>query len=202
MSVRLSIVFFVLLLIPHADAKNKKKQVLPDFVLKAQTAFVVINPDAGEPLANPMANRTARDSVENAMMKWGRFKLAINAQAADLIVVVRKGHAGGPTIGGSPADKRPDSLPQLPDAAQHGPSPDLTNPGPGRSANRGPHLSNEIGPSEDTLEVYQGGFDYPLDAPPVWRYMAKDALNGPQVAAVEQFRKAIDESEKQRQQKP
>jgi len=41
-----------------------------------------------------------------------------------------------------------------------------------------------------------------VDATPIWRYSAKNSLNGPQVAAVEQFRKAIEESEKQRQQKP
>jgi hypothetical protein len=50
--------------------------------------------------------------------------------------------------------------------------------------------------------VYRGGGEYPLDAPPVWRYIAKGSLDAPQVAAVEQFRKAIEESEKQRQQKP
>jgi hypothetical protein len=32
--------------------------------------------------------------------------------------------------------------------------------------------------------------------------MAKDALNGPQVEAVEQFRKAIAESEEQQQKNP
>jgi hypothetical protein len=32
--------------------------------------------------------------------------------------------------------------------------------------------------------------------------MAKDALKAPRVDAVEQFRKAIDESEQQRQHKP
>jgi hypothetical protein len=47
-----------------------------------------------------------------------------------------------------------------------------------------------------------GGIDYPLDAPPLWRYTAKDALKSPRVDAVEQFRKAINESEQQRQQKP
>jgi len=36
----------------------------------------------------------------------------------------------------------------------------------------------------------------------VWRYIAKGSLDSPQVAAVEQFRKAIEESEKQHQQKP
>ena len=44
--------------------------------------------------------------------------------------------------------------------------------------------------------------EYPLDASPVWRYIAKDSLNAPQVPAVEQFRKALEESEKQRQHKP
>ena len=63
-------------------------------------------------------------------------------------------------------------------------------------------MSNEVGPSEDTFEVYLGRIEYPLEAAPLWRYMAKDALTGPQVRAVEQFRSAIDESEKQHQQKP
>ena len=54
---------------------------------------------------------------------------------------------------------------------------------------------------EDTFEVYLGGVEHPLDRSPIWRYMAKDALNGPQVDAVEQFRKAIAESEEARQQK-
>lgn len=36
-----------------------------------------------------------------------------------------------------------------------------------------------------------------LEAAPLWRYMAKDALTESQVRAVEQFRSAIDESEKQ-----
>jgi len=62
-------------------------------------------------------------------------------------------------------------------------------------------MKNEIGPAEDTFEVFRGG-EYPLDSPPVWRYMAKNALNQPTVAAVEQFRTAVNESEKQRPQKP
>jgi hypothetical protein len=68
--------------------------------------------------------------------------------------------------------------------------------------NRGPQLGNQISSSDDTFEVYMGRGEYPLDAPPLWRYVAKDSLNAPQVDAVEQFRKAIEESEKQRQGKP
>jgi hypothetical protein len=166
----------------------------------------VIPPDAGEPLTNPTANRTARENVEKAIMKWGRFNLVMDAQIADLVVAVRKGHAGGPTVSNSPADNRPvidqPSGGGIRVAGQQGRRPDLTNPGPGGSADPGPHIRNEIGGSEDTFEVYRGGVEYPLDAPTAWRYMGKDALNGPQVAAVEQFRRAIDESEKQRQPKP
>lgn len=207
MSGRMSIFFLVLLVLaPLADAKNKKKQALPDYVIKAQTVLVVIHPDAGEPLTNPTANRTAQDDVEKALMKWGRFKLVMDAQTADLVVAVRKGHAGGPTVRNSPADSPPvvyqPSGGDTRVGGQRGRPPDLTDPGLGRPANQGPHIGNEIGSPEDTLEVYRGGIEYPLDSSPLWRYMAKDALNGPNVTAVEQFRNAINESEKQRHQTP
>lgn len=75
MSVRVPIAFLVLLLlIPQGSAKNKKKQVLPEYVLRAQTVGVVIRPEAGEPLTSPNANRTAQTNVEDAITKWGRFK--------------------------------------------------------------------------------------------------------------------------------
>jgi hypothetical protein len=212
MSVRVPVVLFLCLLtisIYPAAAKNKKKQQLPDHVLNAQRVLIVIRPDAGEPLTNPTANRTAQDDVERAISKWGRFDLVMEAQTADLVIAVRKGHAGGPMISNSPVDNR--SVIFQPSGqsggtgvrigAQQGRSPDLTNPGPGPE-NNGPHISNQIGPSEDMFEVYLGGIADPLDAPPIWRYTAKNALDGPQVVAVEQFRKAIEESEKQRQQKP
>jgi hypothetical protein len=213
MSVRVPIAFLVLLLlIPQANARNKKKQVLPEYVLRAQTVAVVIRPEAGEPLTSPNANRTAQNNVENAITKWGRFKVITNAEAADLIIAIRAGHASGPTIRNSPADRRTnDQIGDIPDASQHGHSPasqqghspDLTNSGPASATDRRPHISNEMGPSEDSFEVYRGRVDYPLDAPAVWRYMAKGALDDfPEVVAVEQFRKEITEAERQSQQKP
>jgi hypothetical protein len=207
MSVRMMILFLIVLVAaPLTHAKNKKKQVLPDYVLNAQTVLVVIHPDAGEPLTNPTANRTAQDNVEKALMQWGRFRLVMDAQTADLVIAVRKGHAAGPTVRNSPTDDRPVTV-QSGDGnirvgGQQGRPPDLTNPGLGGSADRGPRIGNEIGTSEDTFEVYRGGVKYPLDGSPVWRYIAKDALNGTQVSAVEQFRKTFSESEKQHQQKP
>ena len=212
MSVRVPIAFLVLLLlIPQANARNKKKQLLPEYVLRAQTVAVVIRPEAGEPLTSPNANRTAQNNVENAITKWGRFKVITNAEAADLIIAIRTGHANGPTIRNSPADRRTnDQIGDIPDASQQGHSPgqqghspDLTNSGPASTTDRGPHISNEVGPSEDSFEVYRGRVDYPLDAPAVWRYVAKGALDDfPGVVAVEQFRNVITEAERQSQQKP
>jgi hypothetical protein len=205
MSRRVSIVSLSLFLLfaPQIYAKNKKKQLLPDYVLRAQYVLVVIPPDAGESLTDPMQNRTAQDAVETAIMKWGRFKLATDAQDADLIISVRKGNKSGPIISHLPMDNRPViSQPGIADASV-GPEPtrrptDLTQPVPGGYGNRGPQLGNQIGSSEDTFEVYMGRGEYPLDAPALWRYTAKDSLNAPQVDAVEQFRKAIEETEKQR----
>ena len=200
---RASMIFLFLFgLIPQADAKNKRKQLLPDLVLRAETVLVVVHPEAGEPLMNPRANRIAQDEVEKAIKKWGRFRLVMDSQTADLVIAVRKGHANGPTIRNSPTDDRPVIGQQTDDqirvGVQRGRPPDLTRPGFGGPERGRPRITNEVGPSEDMFEVYLGGIDYPLDASPVWRYMAKDALNGPQVDAVEQFRKAIADSEEQR----
>jgi hypothetical protein len=206
---RISVVLvFLLLLASQIDAKNKKKQLLPDDVLRAQRVMVVIHPDASEALTNPMANRSAQDAVERAIAKWGRFNLAVDPQTADLIIAVRKGNKSGPVISHSPADDRPVIYqPGVPEARvgqpqQPGRRPDLTEPLPGAPGDRGPQLGSQMGSSDDTFEVYRGGGEYPLDAAPVWRYIAKGSLDAPQVDAVEQFRKAIEESEKQSQHKP
>lgn len=204
MSRRVLIVFLSLFLLvaPQLHAKNKRKQLLPDYVLRAQYVLVVIPPDAGESLTDPMQNRIAQDEVEKAITKWGRFRLALDAQTADLIIAVRKGNKSGPVITHSPADDRPIIFQPEPGGArggqQSGRPPDLTQPTPGGLGNRGPQIANQIGSSADDFAVYMGGGDYPLDAPALWRYTAKDSLNAPQVDAVEQFRKAIEETEKQR----
>jgi hypothetical protein len=105
----------------------------------------------------------------------------------------------------SPVDDRPviyqPSGGDVRAGGQHG-RPDLTDPSLGGATDREPHLSNEFGSSQDAFEIYRGRVQYPLDSAPVWRYMAKDALSGPKVSAIEQFKKAIDESEKVRQAKP
>lgn len=195
-----SFLALIALLITPAVAKNKKP-VLPEYVLRARTVLVVIDPDAGEPLAQPNANATARDNVERALLEWGRFSLVMDGGESDLIVMVRTGGDGTvrPTIKGGPLDQRP-GVGQTTDSSvriggQRGQPPPLNDPSMDPQS-RGPRITNEVGPSEDMFAVYRGGLSNPLDAPPVWRYIAKDCLRAPQVSAVENFRKTIAEAEK------
>lgn len=193
-----------------ASAKKKDKVYLPDFVLKAQTVLVVILPDAGEPLDDPTANRKAQEEVEKAFMKWGRFRLALNADQADLVVGVRKGTGkiANPTISGGPVDSRPGTIEttdnQIRIGVQQGHPPNVSDPGPATGSS-GPndrvHTGMQAGAADDTFQVYQGGVQYPLDNAPVWKLIAKDGLKPPTVAAVENFRKAVEESEKAAQRK-
>jgi hypothetical protein len=194
----------ILALVLLASAKNK--QALPNYVLDAQTVAVVIMPDAGESVTDPSANRTAELDVEKALIQWGRYRVVPDALTADLIVAVRKGHAGGPAVSSAPIDTRPVILQPSPGTiyigGQQGAPPDVTqHPRPGTEP-PGPTISHEAGSAEDTMELFLGGVEYPLDTAPIWRYMAKDALNAPEVRAVEQFRKVVADSEKQRKQKP
>jgi hypothetical protein len=189
-----------------AFAGNDTKPTLPAYVLRAETVFVLIDPDAGTSPTSPQANQKARDDVEKALMKWGRFRLAINPGVADLVIVVRKGSGKvvQPTIGGLPTNDRPvivqpsDNGIRL--GGQKGRPPGSTDPSP-QDTRPSPQI--EAGVPDDMFVVYQGGAGNPLDGSAAWRYVDKDALRSPSVPAVAEFRKAIEEAEKrqQRQQK-
>jgi len=182
-------------------AKDKKKPSLPAYVLQARTVRVVVDPEAGEPLDQPFANRMARENVEKALMEWGRFQIVPDGAESDLVIMIRtgSGKAMRPTIKGGPIDQRPgeaqgtDSTIRI--GGQRGQAPPLSDPGMA-PPNRGPHIGNEIGQGEDTFEVHRGDIQYPLDSSAVFRYVAKNCLSAPKVAAVEEFRKAIVEAEK------
>jgi hypothetical protein len=188
-----------------AFAGNKKKPSLPAYVLKARTVLVLIDPNAGTSVTSPLANKTAQEDVEKALMKWGRLTPVMETQTADLVITVRKGSGKivQPTIGGMPTNDRPVIM-QPTDGGirmggQKGRPPGSTQPAP---QDTDPHPQAEIGPSEDMFVVYEGHVDSPLDRAPVWRFMTKDALHSPNVPAVEEFRKAIEETEKQQKSKP
>lgn len=182
-------------------AKDKKKVILPADVLQAQTVLVVIDPEAGTSIEDPLANRTARDNVEKALMNWGRFRLVMDESTADLVISVRKGsdRMVQPTIGGVPNNDRPvifqpsDSGGRI--GGRNGTPPTAVDPA--ASGSQSPHPQIEAGEPVDTFLVYRGQRDHPLDFPPVWRFLGRDGLRAPGVQAVEAFRKTIAEAEKQ-----
>ena len=196
-----SLIVLAALLAAPAHAKDKKKVTLTEDILRATTVRVVIRPEAGEPLNQPMANSNARDNVEKALTEWGRLRVVMDGAQSDLVIAVRTGSERGvPSIKGGPIDSRTgvgqgtDSTIRI--GAQQG---RLPNNDPSMSQPpSGPQVSKGIGPTDDMFEVYRGkepGTD-PLDAPAVWRYVAKDCLRAPNVTAVDEFRKAIADAEK------
>ncbi len=204
---RLSLpLFLTLLVLSTLSAKDRKKPALPELVLRAHTVVVVVAPGAGEPLDHPMANATARENVEKALMEWGRLDPKMEGADKDLVIAVRTGTSRmAPTVRGGPIDNRP-GVGQSTDStirvgAQQGHAPPLSDPSGGPQDNA-PHIDKTAGSPEDSFEVYLGGTPRPLDSVPVWRYVAKDCLQPPAVSAVEEFRKAIAESEQLQKKKP
>jgi hypothetical protein len=138
--------------------------------------------------------------VEGALRNWGRFRLALDASDADLIISIRKGtgNIAQPTIGGIPNNdpvifQPPGSGPTM---GGHSGTPPVVGDPTGTQP-RTPHPQVEAENPDDTFLVFRGNRDNPLDSPPVWRYIGKDALQSPGVPAVLAFRKAVVEAEKQ-----
>jgi hypothetical protein len=203
---RLSLVLWMVFLFAcFAPAKNKKKDTLPAQVLAAQTVVVLVDPDAGMSTTEPLANRTAQQDVEKALADWGRLKPVLIGNTADLVITVRKGNGKivQPTIGGEPPNDRPvvvvPSDNGIHVGVQQGRPPDSTQAPP---ADTSPRLGGGASTvTEDTFLVYVGGAGSPpLERAPVWRYVAKNGLHSPDVPAVAEFRKAVDEAVKQQQQ--
>jgi hypothetical protein len=191
-------------LLASAKDKTKDKGALPDFVLQAHTVRVVLSPEASDPLEDPMANTRAREVVQLALQSWGRFSVVVEGDS-DLVIAVRAGTGRlvAPTIERGPSDTRiGDMQPgrgNIGIGAQQGRVP--ADSDPGAPVHTGPHIGKEIGRANDVFEVYRGRGPYALNSIAVWRYSGKDGLKGPNVPAVEQFRKAIAASEK-KQKKP
>jgi len=190
-----------------AAGKDKKKVLLPADVLHARTVLVVVDLDAGVDVKDPNANRAAREDVEKAIEKWGRLDLVTDASTADLIITIRKGNGkvAQSTIGGTRVNGTPPvsiGSTTTPDSSTTHAAGRWGNSGvPGDPSNTespsSPHPQAEVGSTQDSFVVYRGAGSDPLDAPAVWRYIAKDALASPGVPAVEAFRKLVTESEKQ-----
>ena len=195
----------IFLLAGGTESKDKKKDMLPASVLRAHTVLVLIDPETGISMTDPAGNKVARDDVEKALLKWGRFTVVLDGESSDLVIVVRKGHGKHvePTVGGAPnGNDRPVVLQPTDNGVhigvQQGHPPSTSPSGPMDTT---PHTQVEVGPAEDQFAVYEGSRESVQNSSPVWRYIAKNGLHSPDVPAVAKFREAIGETEKQQQQK-
>jgi hypothetical protein len=184
-------------------ANEKKKTVLPATILNAQTVTVIIDPEAGVSTDVPLANKTAQDDVEKAFANWGRFKPIMSGMGPDIIVVIRKGNGKilQPTVhgGGSPNDAPVVIQPNdngIRIGGQKGKpvgtsqnDPEMGKPEPGAT----------VGATEDSFAVFDGHVTDPTNNMPIWRYIRKNALHSHDVPAVAEFRKIVEETEKQLQ---
>jgi hypothetical protein len=207
MLVRMRALLVLLLFVTSLASADKKKYLVPTFVIKARTVAIVIDPDAGISATSPLANKTAQEDVEKAIAKWGRLTPVMEMQTADLVITVRKGSGKlvQTTVGGEPTNDRPVVVQPTDNGVriggQQGRTPGIPQSGPQDTT---PSPRTEIGPPDDIFVVYEGRTDAPgpLERPPVWRYAAKNALHSPDVPAVAEFRKVIEAAEKQQKSKP
>ncbi len=187
-------------------SKGKAKRVLPPYVLAAHTVAVMVDPSAGVSIEDPRANQVAQKDVETKLLEWGRYEPIMGAQHADLLIVVRRGN--GKLVNDTISDTRQNDRAGVINptnngigvGAQHGQQPPLVNGGDpiaGRDAQGGAaHPQAEIGHEEDEFFVYQGGVPDPTNGVPAWQWVRKDGLKPHDVPAVEEFRKAVAETEK------
>jgi len=140
-------------------AGDKKKILLPAYVLQARTVLVLIDPSAGTSTTAPMANKTAQEDVEKALIKWGRFTPVLDTQTADLVITVRKGSGKivQPTIGGLPTNDRPVIVQPTDTGIRVGVQQGHSTDAPQTSSqDTKPHPQTEVGPAEDMFTVYEG----------------------------------------------
>src|SRR5262249_5212448 len=158
MSIRVRFVLpLTVLLALFASAKDKKKE-LPYSVVQAKTILVVMPPSGSEPVSNPTANRLAQDDVEQALADWGRYRLVVDVESADLVMLVKKGHAQAvtPTVRGGRIDEQPVVIGPGDDTLRVGRAksnpPDLSRQQTSDSSR--PQVGTDVGQSEDMVEIY------------------------------------------------
>jgi hypothetical protein len=187
----LMLALLVSLVVPAA-AQKKKKSDMPQVVAAAQ--FVYVTSFHGDAYARTATSedRAAIATVENMLRGWGKYRIAYRPDQADIMLVVRPGAWGNARVGvdiGNP----PIAI------GRSGGRVDPRGGSIGTASVGGGDVSNT---PEDSLFVSIQPQE-PADAAPfVWRRSSKNGLQGKKPELLEEFRKAVDEAEKQATSKP
>jgi len=169
---KLSLATFLLLFCSPVLTANEKGAL--SAVVQNATYVLVTTPwgNLFDPRVNPDDRKAAAD-VQDAIEKWGRYKLVYNLKEAELILVVRTGRAvevhGGVGV-------------------QVG-----STTGPRGSAKS---VGAETGDPQDTLEVYMASQG--ISGVPLWRSRAASGLKPPEMLLVQEFRSKVEASGKKK----
>jgi hypothetical protein len=165
-----------------AQKKKDPKRELPDQVLIAQYVYVTgWHGDLLDP-RTPAAEKDAISRVQSAVHEWGRYKLAYQPEQADLMLVVKPGRLGM-VQGGVGGLGGPDIVMGTPPPQGR----------PTGSANIG--YGADAGSPTDYLMVslFPGN---PIDASYAWKRAGYNGLQGRKIPLLEEFKKAVSETEK------
>lgn len=175
-----------LALIPAlANGKDKKKTTPAVFNTARYVYVQAEDGDAYDP--NILrADREAIANVQDALRKWNRYTLTVDASNAELISYVRKGRVASGRLGGTvgtPGGPGPAGTPGT--AGESSPF-----PGQRRSPGVGTMAEGEAGPPDDFLEVRMqtGG----AISNPIWERSQQDGLDAPKVPLIRQLRDAVE----------
>ena len=176
-------IFIALFSFSLAHAKNKKLQV-PEVFQTAHTVYVEsVDGEISKPGLSH-ADHEAILQVQEAIREWNRYTLAESRAKADLIIVVRKGHAVGdqdhlglglrpvaPVPVGRPGERTIDTHP------------------PDQNASVG-NGGDDIA-MQDLLRVYTLNEKGKLKGP-VWTREKENGLNGPTVNLLMELKAAVE----------
>jgi hypothetical protein len=150
----------------------KAKPKVPELVTNAKYVFVTAY--NGDQFANGLlpGDRRAITEVQDAVRKWGYYRVAYKPEDADIIFLVRKGRYVGvqPGVQIHAGSQRPTS-------AEAGSNADAGDPW-------------------DELSVHDAKLG--VDSPPLWLGRSRDGLNAPDPRLVQQLRAAVESSVKKK----
>jgi hypothetical protein len=164
------------------SAPKQEKVDLPKVFDNAQ--YVYVEAASGDRLSSEVfpGYRQAIYDVEKTVRDWARYSVATTSRdQADLVFIVRKGHAAGASlpVAGIPSRPQPGS--------QRSPFP---NSSPGDDP-RGPGVEAQTGSPDDTLTVFTVSSSGNLNGP-IRTQTLKHGLNRPNLPLLKQLKHDVE----------
>jgi hypothetical protein len=157
----------LLMLIASVSPAKDKLAIAPEILSAKTVAIVAKLGPVGNGGYTPDLQR-AKSQLTEALEKWGRYKVVDEVKKADILILVTEGHYG--------------SISQA----------NLYTNGQNTSG-----TVKDVAVLGDILEVFKGGSLPDKDALPLWTRVETGGYTWPAKRAIDRFKKAVQESEKQ-----